>query len=176
MALIFSCHESEPPLFHPAVKASQEMGYSTWVRGPANWPSSPCLQPLQVTLWEAPGPVSPGQASHLQGPEWESITGAGWEHKVGEQRRSMRGSRPVGAPMHGLTIYTHTHTSDSHLTPPFNSIITELKGSYANGGLGFAIWKAYDWKKMSDGLQWVLNMITLKMTTCFFIFIWVFIS
>ncbi|TNN52557.1 hypothetical protein EYF80_037254 [Liparis tanakae] len=37
----------------------------------------PYRQPLQVALWEAPGSVSPGEASHLQGPGNQSPKPAG---------------------------------------------------------------------------------------------------
>lgn len=67
------------------------------------WP----LQLLRVTLWEAVGSMSPGQASHLLGRDWESITEVGWNHEVGVQRRSMGVPGPVGALMHGLTAHTH---------------------------------------------------------------------
>lgn len=47
----------------------------TWVRGyKISFPSPP--EPLQVTLWEA-------SSSQSLGPDWESITEAGWEHEVG---------------------------------------------------------------------------------------------
>lgn len=74
--------------FPPAVKASQEMG--SRIRRSWKLAFSPRRSPLQVTLWEASGSVSPGQASHLQGPDWESITGSGWEHEL-------VGRREVGA-------------------------------------------------------------------------------
>lgn len=88
---------------------------SSWVRGPGNWLASP-IQPLWVTLWEASGSVSPGKASHLQGSEWEWITGAGWECEVGELSQSMGGSKPVGALMYGQTVH-------AHLWVTFNSTI-----------------------------------------------------
>lgn len=117
------------------MKAFPEMGSSTWVRDPGNWLPSPHSPSRSASgrpqalgglrLWE-PGPGLPS-------PDWESITEAGWEHEVGELGRSMRGSRPVGALMHGLTVYTHT--SDSHLTPPFTPSIIKLQGSNVYGGL-----------------------------------------
>lgn len=76
---VFSVNDQEPSL-PPAVKASQEMG--SRIRRSWKLAFSPRRSPLQVTLWEASGSVSPGQASHLQGPDWESITGSGWEHEV----------------------------------------------------------------------------------------------
>lgn len=61
------------------------------------------------------GFVSPGQASDLRGSDWESITEVGWEHEAGELDRSMRGSRPVGALMHGPTAHTHTPLTPAEL-------------------------------------------------------------
>lgn len=86
----FSVNDQEPPLLllPPTVKASQEMG--SRIRRSWKLAFSPRRSPLQVTLWEASGSVSPGQASHLLGPDWESITGSGWEHEV-------VGRREVGA-------------------------------------------------------------------------------
>lgn len=82
VALIFSCNKCGPPLYHPAVKAFPETGSSTWVRGPGNWLPFP-HNPSRSPSGRPQALVSPGQASHLQGPDWESITEAGWEHEVG---------------------------------------------------------------------------------------------
>lgn len=67
---------------------------------------SPPVAPLGHPLGGR-GFVSPGQASHLQSSDWESITEVVWEHEAGELDRSVRGSRPVGALMHGPTAHTH---------------------------------------------------------------------
>lgn len=81
--------------------------------------SSPSIcSPLQVTLWEAPGSMSPGQASNLLGHDWESITEVGWNHEGRVGGRSMRGSR-LGKldTWPGCTCTPLTHRELHHLLP-----------------------------------------------------------
>lgn len=111
VASIFSSNECEPSFFHPAVNASTQMVSRLGLRGPGNRLLPPL--PAPYSPFRSPSGRPQALSAQARPPIFWALTGnqslklAGNMRWGGRQGRSMRGSRPVGALMHGLTAHTH---------------------------------------------------------------------
>jgi len=147
VALIFFCNECVSLSLHPAVKPSPEMVLWTWVRGPVNrlvFPHRPSRLPSgrpQALSAQARPPISSAMTRNQSPKLAGNMRWGCWVDQWGA----------LGLWEPWCMVWLHIHTSDSHWTPPFTSIIAKPQGSYVYSGLAVPDHMNNIWlRKLSD--------------------------